>query len=291
MKQLKITDVRILPGDSGFLIDDGTTAILYDSGFGFTGWRMADRIQAELGERKLNYIFLTHSHYDHALGSVQIAKRYPDVKIIAGAYTGLVFQKHTAKTVMEDLDRKVAMQWDCNFYEDVTDGLRVDLAVEDGDVVDCGTMHFTVIALPGHTRCSVGFYSPEHQLLLATETLGVYIEKDTYLPSYLVGYRMTLDSLQKARSLAPKRILVPHHGVLEDEDALRYLNLSEEASKETAQWILDNLKQGKSHQEILELLTRRLYQPHVAPIYPLDAFEMNTAIMIRLIEKELLYRE
>ena len=38
MDNLVITDVRTLPGDSGFLIDDGKTAVLYDTGFGFT-WK------------------------------------------------------------------------------------------------------------------------------------------------------------------------------------------------------------------------------------------------------------
>ena len=41
MTDLKITDVRVLPGDSGFLIDDGKTSILYDSGFALqaTAWQ------------------------------------------------------------------------------------------------------------------------------------------------------------------------------------------------------------------------------------------------------------
>jgi metal-dependent hydrolase (beta-lactamase superfamily II) len=52
-----------------FLIDDGKTSILYDTGFGFTGDKVANNIKAVLKERKLDYIFLTHSHYDHALGS------------------------------------------------------------------------------------------------------------------------------------------------------------------------------------------------------------------------------
>ena len=38
---MKITDVRVLPGDSGFLIDDGKTSILYDTGFAFTGEQLA----------------------------------------------------------------------------------------------------------------------------------------------------------------------------------------------------------------------------------------------------------
>ena len=86
MNDLKITDVRVQKGDSAFLIDDGETAILYDTGFGFTGYGVAENIRAVLGERKLDYIFLTHSHYDHALGSAYILRRYPDAKVAAGAY-------------------------------------------------------------------------------------------------------------------------------------------------------------------------------------------------------------
>ena len=288
MKQLKITDVRIVPGDSGFLIDDGCTAILYDTGFGFTGQQMADRIQKELGDRPLNYIFLTHSHYDHALGSVQIARRYPDAKIVAGAYAKTVFEKDSARSVMRELDRKAALQCGHAVCEDDADNLRVDITLQDGDLLDCGTMRFTAIALPGHTRCSMGYYLQEHGLLLGTETLGVYIEKDIYLPSYLVGYRTTMISIRKAILLQPNRILVPHYGVLEKDKALQYLKASEKVAEETAQLILSHLKQRRSQEQILELLTRQFYLPEVAPVYPIDAFRLNTSIMIRLVEKELI---
>ena len=69
MIPLTITDVRAVAGDSAFLIDDGETAVLCDTGFGFTGYSVADNIQRILGDRPLDYILLTHSHYDHALGS------------------------------------------------------------------------------------------------------------------------------------------------------------------------------------------------------------------------------
>ena len=88
---LKITDVRVVPGDSAFLLDDGRTAILYDTGFGFTGYGVAENVRRVLGKRKLDYIFLTHSHYDHALGSAYVAKRYPDVKVVAGEYARTIF--------------------------------------------------------------------------------------------------------------------------------------------------------------------------------------------------------
>ena len=93
MQNLKITDVRVHPGDSAFLIDDGKTTILYDSGFGFTGFGVAENIKKVLGSRPLDYIFLTHSHYDHALGSAYISHIYKETKIVAGEYASKIFAK------------------------------------------------------------------------------------------------------------------------------------------------------------------------------------------------------
>ena len=45
MKNIKITDVRVNPGDSAFLIDNGNVAILYDTGFAFTGYAVAEKIK------------------------------------------------------------------------------------------------------------------------------------------------------------------------------------------------------------------------------------------------------
>ena len=42
---IKITDVRCLKGDAAFLLDDGKTSILYDTGFGFTGYKIAENIK------------------------------------------------------------------------------------------------------------------------------------------------------------------------------------------------------------------------------------------------------
>ena len=86
MKDIKIIDMRVQPGDSAFLIDDSETAILYDSGFGFTGFALAEKLKNYLGRRPLNYIFLTHSHYDHALGSAYVLVSYPEAKVTAGVY-------------------------------------------------------------------------------------------------------------------------------------------------------------------------------------------------------------
>ena len=284
MNKLTVTDVRIVPGDSGFLIDDGETAILYDTGFGFTGHQMAEKIHTLLGARSLDYIFLTHSHYDHALGSAAILRRYPGAKVMAAEYARRIFEKPTARATMLELDQKAALSY--GFAAAADDGLRVDLPVQDGDILICGKQKCKVVSLPGHTRCSVGFWLEEQRLLLGTETLGVYFGNGTCLPSFLVGYEWTLQSFQKAKALGAEQLLVPHYGLLCGNAVNNFLEESEKVTVFTASQIRRQLEAGAGEETILQELTAAFYAPHVEPVYPRDAFLLNTTIMIRLIQKE-----
>ena len=288
MKPITITDVRVVPGDCAFLLDDGKTAVLYDSGFAFNGYAIAENIRKVLGARQLDYILLTHSHYDHVLATPYITKMYPNAKVIAGEYVAQIFQRPSAKAIMRDLDRKAAIQYGAPDYEDLIDQLKVDITIKDGDSFQCGNLLFTAIALPGHTRCSHGFYLPEHKLLLGSETLGVYFGHGTYLPFFLVGYQLTLDSFAKVRQLETEKILLPHYGVVDREEAEVYLENSEKSTREIAQTMLSMLKDGKSKEEILAFFEERDYRENVSTSYPVDAFRLNTGIMIDQIRKELL---
>lgn len=288
MHKIKITDVRAIPADSAFLIDDGTTAILYDSGFAFTGYQVAENIRKALGERPLDYIFLTHSHYDHALGSVYVKRRYPEAKVVAGEYAGKIFAKPTARAIMRDLDQKFAKTCGVETYEDLIDEIHADILVNDGDVIRAGEMAFTVVALPGHTKCSVGFYLPENRLLLGAETLGVYIDPETVIPSYLIGYEITMNSIAKAECMEIDAILVPHHGLLEGSAAQNYLKNGRSAAQATAAELTDCLKNGGTDADAFALFTRKYYSDHVRELYPIDAMTLNTNIMINLLRSELL---
>lgn len=288
MGELKITDVRALPGDSAFLVDDGTTAILYDSGFAFTGYQVVDKLKAILGPRELDYIFLTHSHYDHALGSVYVSKCWPKAKVVAGKYAAKIFAKDTAKALMRELDGKFAKRCGVDAYDDLIDNLKVDITVSDGDVIKVGKFEFKVLELPGHTRCSIGFYCEKNQILLSNETIGVYDGGGGVLPSYLVGYQMTLDSIARVKALEIRNILVPHYGLLNEEETRRYLITAEKSAIETADEIVSMLKDGKTKTEIISVFKKKFYNDYVKTIYPRDAMELNTAITIDLLQRELL---
>lgn len=288
MKKLKITDVRVTPADSAFLIDDGKTAVLCDAGFGFTGERMVKKIEAALGARPVDYIFLTHSHYDHVMGAPFVIRRYPSVKVVAGEYATRIFQKDTAKATMRDLDRKFAATCGVADYPDLVDMLRVDIPVCDGDTVRAGDMLFTVLALPGHTKCSIGFYLKENKLLVGSETLGVFDGEETIMPCYLVGYRMALESIARVRALDIDNILFPHFGLGDKEKTAYFLRHAAAAAKESADKIAEILRTGGTKEDALQYFREKFYCGKIREGYPVDAMLLNTSITVNLIERELL---
>jgi len=218
----------------------------------------------------------------------RLAKKYPDCRIVAGKHAAAVFEKPSARRMMRELDQKVAASEGVTDYEDLIDRLSVDLTVEDGDSIDTGAFVFEAIALPGHTKCSFGYFCRSLGLLLGAETLGVYDGASEVLPAYLVGYQMALASIERVLSLAPKAILVPHYGLLEGALAKRYLSRSRKSAEETALWIFTELSKGVSEQEIVKAYRERVYHGYIRTIYPVDAMELNTGIMVSLIRRELM---
>ncbi len=287
MTSLKITDVRENEGDSAFLIDDGKTAVLYDTGFAFTGHKVAGRIKEQLKDRKLDYILLTHSHYDHAAGSPYIKRLRPEAKVVAGEYAVKIFNKPTAKALMRELDGKFAAKCGITEYEDLIDELKVDIAVKDGDEITAGDMTFKVIDLPGHTKCSVGYYLKEHKLLLGCESLGNFDGTTHITPLYLIGVSTALASIKKATALEIDNILIPHHGLLNKEQTAYYLANTYAVNEDCALSIANMLKNGCSKEEAMEYFIERFYGYRKDNMPPIDALKLNTSIMVNLIEKEM----
>lgn len=281
---IKITDVRAIKGDSAFLVDDGKTAILYDSGFGFTGFKVAENIKKELNGRNLDFIFLTHSHYDHALGSAYVLEKFKDAKVVAGEYAEKIFKKSSAKALMRELDRKFALKNGIEKYEDLADNLTVHITLKDGDKIKAGDMTFTALNLTGHTKCSIGYYLESEKLLLSTESLGVYVGEGVVVPSYLVGYEMVIDSIKRVKSLDVEKILVPHYGVIEKKEAKAYLEEAYKSAVETAFEIKEILKMS-TKEAAVKYFVNKFYNEKVKEIYPKDAMLLNTSITVDLIEK------
>lgn len=285
---ITVIGMKVLMGDSAFIIDTGSHAILYDSGFGFTGFSVAENIKEYLGDRPLDYIFLTHSHYDHALGSAYILQMYPDAKVVAGEYAAGIFRREGALRVMKELDNAHAQSHGVTDYPFLGEKLRVDIPVKDGDIVTVGDLTFEVLNLPGHTKCSVGYYCKEKKLLLSSETLGVYDGNWNIFPSYLVGYQMSLDAIDRVSKYDIEYLLSPHMGILSAEETKFFLSNMRNASVSMAEAVVQMVKAGKTTEDVIDYFKELFWNGSTKELYPLAALRMNVTIMTNLIKKEVM---
>lgn len=101
-----------------------------------------ERMVELIGDTELEYILITHGHFDHIIGT-------KDVK-----------DKYSAKVVISKEDEpmlnsaKLSLAAFCNERHN---NVNADIIVKDGDVIKLGNTEIKVIATPGHTKGGLCF--------------------------------------------------------------------------------------------------------------------------------------
>ncbi|MGI5924663.1 MAG: MBL fold metallo-hydrolase [Lentisphaeria bacterium] len=281
-----VYDVGAVPGGEAFLLVTAEKSALIDSGFSFCAERMLDKIVAVLGERPLDYVLLTHSHYDHASGSAYCKYRWPDLRIVASAHTAKTFAKESARRLMRELNAGAARLNGCTEWVERLDELTVDCCVGEGDAVSLGGMNLRVLAAPGHTRCCIMFYEPASELLISCETLGVLAGAELVMPCCLVDYQLSLAALDRAMAMPIRRLLLPHHGLIEGDACRDFLRASRYWLIETRRRLREAQAAGKSDAELRQLFRDLFYTGMLRRVQPEQAFDINAGYSIPLLLKE-----
>lgn len=280
-----IYDVSGAKGAECYLFVNDHLCFLVDSGFGFCSEKLYKNIQYVLDTRPLDYILLTHSHFDHCLGSGYISKMYPDCKIISGAYAGKIMAKDSAKATMRRLD-KAAAESSGEEFIDYTDLLHTDILVEDQDLIDLKGTQIKVVSLPGHTRCSTAFYIVEDKFFISCETIGIMCNEILVMPSFLVGYDMTIDSINKAAGYDIDYYFIPHQGYILGNDCKEFFEKSIKSHIMGRDLILECYDKGLSTEETIKAFEDVYYTDFIKDKYPYSSFLENINIQIPLIIRE-----
>lgn len=99
-----------------------------------------DRMRELIGDTDLQYILLTHGHFDHIGGVRDIKKEYGCKVVISSVDAPMLSSG------------KASLAAFCGVEQNDTEP---DITVQDGDEIELGTLKIKVLSTPGHTSGSV----------------------------------------------------------------------------------------------------------------------------------------
>jgi Zn-dependent hydrolases, including glyoxylases len=285
---MRVVNVGAMPGSDAFLIITEKKSALIDSGFAFCADTMIENIERELNGRALDYILLTHSHYDHAAGSAACRAHFKGSKIAASEYAAKILAKPSALSVIREMDDSAAEYYGFEKGPDIFSELKVDIVLHEGDIIDLGGITLKVLDAPGHTKCSIAFYSPEEKTLISCETAGCCTESGFVCPCFLVGYAISIDFINRARAMDIEKILVPHFGVLKGVKCHEFLDSALSSAELLKDTVINDHKSGLSNEEITEHCKSIFYKEEIRRIQPEKAFYLNASYLIPSVIKEIM---
>jgi len=105
--------------------------------------------------KRIDYIILTHSHFDHASATA-------DLKKVSGA-----------RVVMHEKEFEFAKQqnFSSSFFGIHFPPFEPDLTVDEGDRIELGEVEFRVLHTPGHTPGSICLYDEGEKRIFTGDTV------------------------------------------------------------------------------------------------------------------------
>jgi glyoxylase-like metal-dependent hydrolase (beta-lactamase superfamily II) len=238
----------------------GDSPVLFDSGMTVMGPLYLQDLKKHLGDpNRLTYLFLTHSHFDHAGSAPFLKKNLPRLKVAAGKTAADIFKRPNAIQLIQSLSKPMEEKMKSQGGDlDVTfHGLELDRILEDGEEIRLeDETRIQVIATPGHTRDTVCYYLPKLKALVGGEAVGTFDRHFNVRPVFLSSYDDYLSSLEKLKRLEMDLLLLGHFHAL-TADAQSMIPKAIEATKAFGRRIESELK---AHGENQEAVVKKIFQ-------------------------------
>jgi len=261
--------------------------VLFDAGVAAMGPHYLKDLETYLGRADaLEYLLLTHSHYDHCGSAPFLKERIPGLRIGTNAHAAKVLQKPNAVALIRALnDNFVEVFKDSIGTEKIPfNPVEVDLILKDGDELDCGggwTVH--VIETPGHTNDCLSYYIPKIKTLIAGEAAGVFHNGEVQ-PEFSSSYSDYMTSLERLAALDVEILALAHKHILTGDDADRYLRDSIETTVSFRERIEGHLSRFDGDREkVVEIILGEDYDDTILMQQDKKSFLLNLQAQVRVV--------
>jgi len=272
--------------EGNLLIGKDRTA-LFDCGMAFCAKETIQKVKKALGDRLLDYIFITHTHYDHVGAFPFFKKEWPQVRLLTSEVGASALLKNTPRKVIREFSIVASQKYNAAsdiIYND--DMFQADDIVKEKDVIFLGGISVEVIETPGHTRDSLSYFVPELELLIVNETPGVLLPDGSIYPCYLASYSDTINSIKKCLGIQYRLLSLSHRGLVREKEANGFFEKALETNIACRNFVVNMIQNEISEDEMLLLFSQKYGSALLSRFQPKEAFVANAKAMIACILRE-----
>ncbi len=308
-----IINVTVGLGGCCHLIIGKEKNAIIDAGMAYCGGKQVQKIQMELekflsensdfteNSRKIDYIILSHSHYDHVGAVGFVRETWKDAQIMGAAYAAQVLSKEKAIEMIRELSAKAEELYETEeerslnerfqgegheyYFLDIRH-LKVDQIIGEGSCIDLGETTVEVYETLGHTKCSLTFFLPLESTLFPSESTGVLCNYGESKPSILTSYIKAMESLEKCKKIPAKHIISPHAIPVRDEDVKHFWEWAEKGAVLFKDIILECYQKGEGMEEMIQKYTKTFRKGLSVEQQPIEAFNINARASINVVLRE-----
>lgn len=240
--------------------------------------------------KDLTHLVILHSHFDHVGIAPALRRMCPNLKIFASSQGKRILAKESVQNSIALLNKQASdlmgITDRISQMEATYTLFQVDEELADGQDFLVGNLLFKVLAVPGHSSCSIALYLPQERALFPSDAAGVRF-KDFFLSAGNSNFELYEMNLLKLSELQPEIILPEHYGTLTGTEARQHFSLAIREASAMKEKLINSISQHRDVATSTREITDSLCPNTPDGFMPRPVLEMVIGQMVRFYAQQL----